>query len=183
MKITAILGSSRSPANSEQLVQHVLKDINAETIDLKDCRIEPIEDRRHVDGGFVPVDDDYEDILEKVLESDILIFGTPLYWYGMSGYMKTFFDRWSQYSRDERFDFKAKMAGKKAYVVVTGGDSPTFKALPLIQQFRYIFEFVDADFVDYIIGNGGKPGDIEGDRAALAKAGLWNETLKTKMHV
>ncbi|HET7627210.1 MAG TPA: flavodoxin family protein [Bacillales bacterium] len=173
--MTAVLGSSRSPANSERLVDYILKNVEAEKIDLKQYSIMPIEDRRHREGGFVPVDDDYEEILSHMLQSDVMIFATPLYWYGMSGYMKTFFDRWSQYMRDERFRFKERMKGKQAYVIVTGGDSPVFKALPLIQQFRLIFEFVDVEFVDYIIGTAGKPGEIETDKAAIAKAKAWNK--------
>ncbi|MDQ0860369.1 multimeric flavodoxin WrbA [Bacillus sp. V2I10] len=61
------------------------------------------------------------------------MFVTPLYWYGMSGTMKDFFDLWSQALRDERFSFKENAKDKKAYVIIAGGDSPKIKALPLVQ--------------------------------------------------
>ncbi|MFS1512450.1 flavodoxin family protein [Chengkuizengella sp. SCS-71B] len=106
------------------------------------------------------------------------IFTTPLYWYGMSGPMKIFFDRCSQYLRDERFNFKEEMSKKKAYVIVTGGANPQIEALPLIQQFKYIFNFVNMEFVDYMIGRGNEPGDVKEDEAAISKALLWNKQLK-----
>ena len=37
------------------------------------------------------------------------------------------------------------------YVVIVGGDNPKLKALPLISQFQYIFEFVGSSFEGYII--------------------------------
>ena len=37
--------------------------------------------------------DDMEEILKKMIEADILVFGTPVYFYGMSAQMKTLIDR------------------------------------------------------------------------------------------
>ena len=71
-----------------------------------------------------------------MLEHDTIIFATPLYWYGMSGHMKNFVDRWSQSLRDTSLHFKEKMKGKKMYVVIVGGDNPKLKALPLIASFN-----------------------------------------------
>lgn len=179
MKIAALIGSSRRNGNTEALIQRVLKGIDADTIYLPDFDIEPIHDQRHTNHGFHPVDDDYEEVLVRVLQSDVLIFGTPLYWYGMSGQMKNFFDRWSQYMRDEQFDLKNELSKKLGYVVVIGGDQPKIKALPLIQQFHFIFDFVNMDFADYMIGEAGKPGEITSDKVAMEKASLWNESFRS----
>ncbi|USC68966.1 flavodoxin family protein, partial [Staphylococcus aureus] len=48
--------------------------------------------------------DDYEQLLIKVLESDIIIFSTPLYWYSMSASLKLFIDRWTESFRDTQID-------------------------------------------------------------------------------
>lgn len=37
--------------------------------------------------------DDMEDILEKMVSADVVAFATPIYFYEMSGQMKTFLDR------------------------------------------------------------------------------------------
>lgn len=109
MKITTFIGSSREESNSEILADLVTKDINHTKIDLKNLSIQPIHDLRHADGGFQLVDDDYDTIINAFLESDLIIFSTPIYWYTMSGIMKNMIDRLSHAIRDERFpQFKEK---------------------------------------------------------------------------
>jgi multimeric flavodoxin WrbA len=104
------------------------------------------------------------------MAAEITVFATPLYWYGMSGQMKLFVDRWSHASRDKRFDFKGAMAGKKALAVIVGGNDAHIKALPLVQQFQYIFDFMHMEFSGYVIGHGGKPGEVLQDQRALGEA-------------
>jgi len=178
MKILVLQGSSRDEGNTEQLVSLALEGIPYTNIRLREQHIKPIFDQRHAPGGFTAVDDDYDAVIEAVLAHDFLIFATPIYWYGMSGQMKNFVDRWSQSLRDRRYAFKEALGQKQAYVITTGGDQPTIKGLPLIQQFQYIFEFVGMPFTGYIIGEGNKPGEILRDQRALSNAKQLNEWLR-----
>ncbi len=178
MKILALLGSTRQNGNSQYLTEKMLEGTNHTMVSLSDKQINSIRDERHAEGGFNPVDDDYKELLDLLITHDTLIFSTPLYWYGMSGPMKNFFDRWSQYLRDENMNLKEELAKKKAYVVVTGGSSAKVKGLPLIQQFSYIFDFVNMEFVDYLIGSGVKPGEVREDRLALEKAEQWRKEFQ-----
>jgi multimeric flavodoxin WrbA len=181
LKLLVLFGSSRKNGNTEILTDRLTNGIDCTRIYLADKRILPIDDRRHDPAGFPNVDDDYDDIVEQVLSHDVLIFSTPLYWYGMSGPMKNFVDRWSQSLRDKRFDFKSAMRQKRAYVVVVGGDQPRFKGLPLIQQFQYIFDFMQIEFCGFIIGEGNRPGDIMQDQRALSEADVLNQNLKDRL--
>jgi multimeric flavodoxin WrbA len=178
MKILALYGSSRPNGNSEKLAETAFEGLEITHVYLRDRNIQPIVDQRHEEGGFQPVDDDYDVTIQQVLEHDTLVFVTPLYWYGMSGTMKNFVDRWSQSLRDSRYKFKEEMSKKKAYVIVTGGDNPRIKALPLIQQFQYIFDFMGMEFAGYVIGKGSKPDDILQDKRALKDAEALNEQLQ-----
>ncbi|MBH0230980.1 flavodoxin family protein [Halobacillus yeomjeoni] len=173
MKILKLLGSSRPDGNTEYLVNQSLEGVEHTTIRLSDYHIKPIADMRHTAEGFPRVDDDYEKLLKVFLEHDLIIFATPIYWFGMSGQMKVFIDRWSQYMRDNRFPFKERIAQQKAYVVLTGGSDPKITGLPLIQQFGHIFDFVHMSFEDYVIGNAVKPGEIKRDEPALQKMDQW----------
>ncbi|WP_349409740.1 NAD(P)H-dependent oxidoreductase [Pseudalkalibacillus sp. SCS-8] len=178
MKVLAIHGSARPNGNTEQLTQKALEGLDATHIHLRDYTIQPIDDLRHEPGGFQPVDDDNDKIVDMIFDHDVIVFSTPVYWYGMSGLMKDLVDRFSQNLRDERYDFKAELRKKKAYVICCGGDDPKIKALPLIQQFNYIFDFIDLEFGGYIIGKAVKPGEISEDNLANQQALELNKQLK-----
>ncbi|MCY8516998.1 flavodoxin family protein [Bacillus atrophaeus] len=171
MNIAVINGGTRPGGNTELLTEKAVQGLAADNINLRDYRIEPIEDLRHTQGGFQAAADDYDSIIERILPNDILIFATPIYWYGMSGTLKNFVDRWSQTMRDPNYcDFKTRMSAKMAYVIAVGGDEPTRKGLPLIQQFEYIFDFMGISFGGYVLGEGNRPGDILHDQHALSAA-------------
>ncbi|MFB5660328.1 flavodoxin family protein [Alteribacillus sp. HJP-4] len=178
----ALYGSSRRHGNSEYLAEKTLEEVEHRSIFLCEHDIKPIIDQRHIPGGFSEVNDDYEELFTSFLKQDTIVFVTPLYWFGMSGQMKIFFDRWSQYMRDVRFDFKKEMSKKKAYVIITGNNpDPNMSALPLIQQFQYIFDYAGIEFVDYIIGKANEPGEITADVYALKKAELWNREFSSML--
>ncbi|MBO8155702.1 MAG: flavodoxin family protein [Bacillaceae bacterium] len=174
-------GSSRPNGNTEALTNEVVKGIERTTIYLREKKVLPIIDKRHDPEGFSVVNDDHDEIMRKVLNHDILVFSTPIYWYSMSGVMKNFVDRWSQTVRDERFNLKEEMKKKEAYVVICGGDQPRIKGLPLIQQFKHIFDFVGMPFQNYVIGHAGKPGEIQNDAYALSVARVLNAEIKDKI--
>lgn len=92
--------------------------------------------------------------------------------------MKNFIDRWSQSLRDVRFNFKERMEAKTAYAIVVGGDNPRIKALPLIQQMQYTFDFVGLTFAGYVIGKGSKPGEVLKDIRAVRDAEALNAELR-----
>ena len=133
---------------------------------MSEYNLQPIIDYRQVETGSYP-QDDYHPLIARVLEQDIIVFATPIYWYGISGVLKTFIDRWSQTLLEDRANFLAKMATKKAYVIAIGDDEPHLKGQPLIQQFQYIFDFTRTLFDGHVIGIGNKPGSILEDEAAL----------------
>ncbi|NRD77120.1 flavodoxin family protein [Bacillus sp. BRMEA1] len=179
MTIAVIYGGTRQNGNHELLTERAVQGIVTEEIYLRDHTILPIEDMRHSPEGFQDRSDDYNTIIDRILPHDILVFSTPIYWYSMSGTMKNFIDRWSQTLRDAKYpDFKNKMASKKAFVIAVGGDDPAMKGLPMIQQFKYIFDFMGIEFGGYILGEGNKPGDVLQDQEALFAASQLNLKLK-----
>lgn len=180
MKIVSFIGSTRYEGNSELLTDLVLKDINHKKIYIKDLYIKPIADLRHTKDGFQDVQDDYDKVIEALQNSDIVVFSTPIYWYSMSGVMKNMIDRLSQAIRDDRYpNLKEHLKKIRAIVVITGGDNPRIKGLPLIQQFQYTFEFLNMPFWSYIIGEANKPGEIMKDNIALSQAAMLNENIKS----
>ncbi len=178
MSIAVIYGGSRPYGNTETLADRAVKGLPAEKIYLRDHLVLPIEDRRHEESGFLDVDDEYNSLIDRMIPHEIVVFATPIYWYGMSGPMKNFVDRWSQTLRDDKYpDFRKQMADKKGYVIAVGGNQPTVKGLPLILQFQLIFQFFGAKLEGYVIGEGHRPGDILNDHSALAQADALQKEL------
>lgn len=180
MNITVFYGSSREISNSSLLANKVLNGLNFEAVHLQNMKIVPIEDKRHDLEGFSLPDDDYDQIIQQILKSDIIVFATPIYWYSMSGTMKVMIDRLSQAIRDERYpQLTEHLRTVKAIVLAVGGDNPKIKGLPMIQQFQYIFEFLGTSFEHYILAEGNRPGDILSDSRVLSEAKWLNGWLQS----
>ena len=65
--------------------------------------------------GRCVINDDVNDIMAKVLEADVVCWATPIYYYEMSGQMKTLIDRMNaMYPRDYKF--------RDVYLLTTAAD-------------------------------------------------------------
>lgn len=181
MKLMAIYGSSRRGGNSEQLTDLIIGNLPATRLYLADTPAPAIDDRRHAPEGFPPITGPYQGMVEQLLAHDLLLFATPLYWYGMSGHMKNFVDNFSHALRDPRYNFREAMKSKEAFVLITGSDQARRKGLPLVQQFGLICDFLGMKYGGYLIAEGGKPGEALQDRQALAEARLLHETLASRL--
>lgn len=170
VKLLALYGSARRGGNSEQLLDRVLGALPATRYYLADLSLAPFADLRHEPGGFPPVDGLAGEILRAMTTHDVLLFACPIYWYGMSAQLKALVDQWSHALRDPALNFKESMRGKRAHIVLTGGDQPRIKGLPLVQQFVYAFDFMGMTFGEYIIGQGSRPGEVLKDERALFQA-------------
>ena len=54
--------------------------------------------------GRCIIDDDVNELMEKVLNADVVVWATPIYYYEMSGQMKTLIDRMNaMYPKDYKF--------------------------------------------------------------------------------
>lgn len=88
MKAVIILGSSASNGNTKKVVDVLTSKTGFECIDLNDYNFS------YFDYTHTNQVDDFIPLMEKIIkEYELIIFATPIYWYSMSGIMKTFFDR------------------------------------------------------------------------------------------
>lgn len=177
MKISVVYGSAAPLENIEMLTRHVIEgkpdvtEIYLRDFDMKN------RDQIQRSGEK----DDYIQIIDQIIESDVLILAMPMYCYGMSGLMKTFVDRWPQVDEDDPSKhFMKAMRGKQVYLIITGKDDPRKKALPIIQQFKYICRAAGMDFNGYLIGEAANPGEIEKDKEVINQARALNKLLGQK---
>jgi multimeric flavodoxin WrbA len=74
------------------------------------------------DYEFKNADDDFIPLLKDIVKKyDTIVFATPVYWYTMSGIMKTFFDRISDCLKTEK-DTGRKLRGKNMAVLSSASE-------------------------------------------------------------
>jgi multimeric flavodoxin WrbA len=100
MKILALVGSPRKGGNTDTLIGEILKGCRttghtSEKLYLYDYEISACTDCRSCKSGdYVCVlCDGMQQIYPKMEEADVIIFGTPIYWYGPTAKMKLLVDR------------------------------------------------------------------------------------------
>jgi len=106
MKAIIILGSARSDGHTRRIVDQMIQ--TKPGIDLVDLNDKEIS---YFDYSHSNMGDDFLPIAKNILEYDLILFVTPVYWYSMSAIMKTFFDRLSDLLTIRK-DMGRKLRGK-----------------------------------------------------------------------
>ena len=91
--------------------------------------------------------DGMNEILEKIVEADVLVFATPVYFYDVVGQMKTFIDR--------IFPKYEKIKNKDMYLIATAGENnkeAVSGAIDTVNRFLDCVENVELKGVLYGIG-------------------------------
>ncbi len=65
--ITVLFGGSRPNGNTAQLTKFALQGLDYQWIDVTQHRFKPIRDVRHIEESITDYEDDYQEILDKVL--------------------------------------------------------------------------------------------------------------------
>ena len=93
-------------------------------------------------GKCVNQKDDGQLFADKMEEADVIIFGSPVYWWGISAQLKVVIDR--MYMKNFQKEKKYKQIG----IIAIGADSLEDEEYELIsRQFRCICNFVGWDLV------------------------------------
>ncbi len=129
-----ILGSSRSHGDTFIAVSY-LKDITGyEIIDLNK------KDIGHFDYDFRNKNDDFNFLFKGLVQNyQTMVLATPVYWYTMSGIMKTFMDRISDFLYQEK-DFGRMLRGKNMAMISCSNDDDRPKEfnLPFSRSAAYL---------------------------------------------
>ena len=119
-KILFVNSSPNREGNTYRIGEELLKDKEHEILQMADYRISQY--------GQVFDDDEIKDVLKKIDEYDILVIGSPVYWYNVSGMLKTFIDRLYMLPEAEA------LRGKKLYLFAQGSvpNSDTVKSIEFL---------------------------------------------------
>jgi len=111
-----ILASNRRESNTEKALKEIYGDNPYHLINLLDHYIQP-----YSYAGVYSADDNFNDIVNVMLEHDDITFATPVYWYAMSGLLKTFIDRLTDIVTVDKEKGK-EVKGRSLSVIAAGSD-------------------------------------------------------------
>jgi multimeric flavodoxin WrbA len=125
---------------------------------LRDCR------RCRDASGRCTIDDGFEPLLrERVVPAEAIIFGTPLYWYGPAGQLKTFLDRLFCYiaaSEPESDWFVEGLLRKRLALALASEESYPGAPLAVIHELQEYARYTHSQFVGVVQGIGNKRRDV-----------------------
>lgn len=176
MRVLAISSSPRLDGNSRLLAEAALAGAagaghDGELVDLEGTMTGLLRDCRSCRDptGRCTIGDGYERLLlDQVLRADALVLATPLYWYGMSGALKTFIDRFfchisASHPAGERV--RAELLGKRVGLVVSAEESYLGATVGLTASMQELARYLHWQLVGMVVGVGNTRGEVRRDPA------------------
>ena len=172
MKVVAFNGSARKDGNTAILIRRVLqvleaKGIETELIQLAGERIRGCNACRTCystkNKRCIIEDDNVNAYIQKMVEADGIILGSPVYFSMMSPELKALMDR-AFYVARANSDMLKRKVGAAVVAVRRAGGIPTFDA---INHFFLISQMIVPGSSYWNVGVGSKKGDVESDEEGM----------------
>ena len=180
-KVLGIFGSPRKGGNTERLLEEALKGAEKEGADVERLHIVRFhitpctECLQCLEKGECIIQDDMQKIYPKLLESDIIILASPIFFYGVTAWAKALVDR-TQALWARKYILKDPYLGKegkrrKGFLISVGGTKGQKVFDGAILTAKYFFDVLNADYVgELVFRNMDAQGDILKQRDALLQA-------------
>lgn len=146
MKILVLNGSPRLDGNTKTALNTIVSEINknctnslVEIYDVTEHKLSGCIncDGCKSNGGNCILPDESANIINKIYNADTIIFGSPVYWWGISAQLKMVIDK--MYSKSEQFQKQKKKIG----LVTVGADElngPQYRIIS--EQMECICEYL-----------------------------------------
>lgn len=153
-RILGVMGSPRKNGNTHVLVSAILDgaaEAGATTdlvllneLDIREC------DGCHLCWSGKPCGkkDDMNDLYPRIDQSDVIVFGTPVYWYGPTAILKAFIDRFVYYNCPEN---RPQIAGKRAALAIPYEDTDAETVAPLLTFFEKSLAYLEMHLCGQVI--------------------------------
>jgi len=182
-KVLGVVGSPRKKGNTHVLVEKILEGAQSEGIStdiifLNDLTIEECDGCHYCWKNEKCIKkDDMSKMYEKIIESDFIVFGTPVYWYGPTALMKGFIDRFVYFNGARN---KKKIRDKSAIIAVPFEEENYETVAPVISFFEKSLNFLGVKLIGKIIAPGvTKRGEVKEKKEYMDKAyALGRKTVK-----
>ncbi|MEN6497761.1 MAG: flavodoxin family protein [Thermoguttaceae bacterium] len=173
-RVLGIVGSPRRNGNTHVLVTKILDGAAeagaaTETVFLEGLTIRSC-DGCHVcwKTGRCAKNDDMTALYPKIAESDVLVLGTPVYWYGPTALLKGFLDRFVYFNCPET---RPQITGKSAVLAVPFEEDNLDTAAILVEMFRRSLEYMDINLAAKLLVPGvARKGEVLDKPAVIDEA-------------
>jgi multimeric flavodoxin WrbA len=181
MKVLGIFGSPRRGGNTDLLLEEALKGTEkegakVERLYLTDFTITPCKECHGCDdSGNCVILDDMGKIYPKLLEADIVILASPIFFYGVTAWTKALIDR-SQALWARKYLLRDPSLGKegkkrKGFFISVGATKGHKVFDGAILTVKYFFDVLNAEYVGELVFRGVEAkGDILKHAEALRQA-------------
>jgi multimeric flavodoxin WrbA len=160
MKILGLVGSPRNVSNTDLLVTQILEGAAVNKHSTEKAYLYPLEIKPCVDckackkGIFqCSLKDDMMTLYSKLEEADVIVFGTPLYWYGPSAKMKLLIDRLRPFIASK------KLRGKKAVLVVPSEEGAEACKLT-VGMFEMSCKYLEMELVSVLLPKASEKAEV-----------------------
>jgi multimeric flavodoxin WrbA len=173
MKMVALLGSPRKRGNTELLVDAFAEGARSGGAEFEKVRLQDLEFKGcraclacHKTGQCHQKDD-MLGVYEKLLQADVWVMATPVYWWGPTAQIKAAIDRFYSLCYG---DHPEQIKGKK-FVLVTASADPVKIAAPYLRgMLKKSCGFLKMKWAGEIAAQAGPKGEVAGNKKALLKA-------------
>lgn len=157
MRTVILFGSPRREGNTRQLADAFVDGVRAGRTDvrflyLNDMNIRPCQGCLACsEKGVCRINDDMRDITKYIMESDLVVYATPVYWSGPSAQLKLVMDRSVAFF--DR-DLNSRVKGKKAVTLMSCGDTDVDTCSPALDIFRRTFQGLGMEYAGHVEATG-----------------------------
>ena len=169
-KIVALYGSPRRKGNTSLLLQEAVRGAReagaeVEEIVLRDLKISPcLEIYGCKKTGQCVIEDDFHDVLERLLACQGLILASPIFFYAVSAHTKTLIDRcqsmWVKKYWIDRVPYGEWEPKRKGLFISVGATKGKKLFDGALLTIKYFFDVLDAELWKALLHRGL---DFEGD--------------------
>lgn len=137
-----IIGSARQKGDTRSCVDFVFNQTDHKVLDLLEQNISTYNYT-----GDYPSTDNFKEVTEEILNHDVIVFATPVYWYSMSSLMKNLFDRFTDLVTIQKTTGR-KLKNKTVFLLAVGTDPilPDGFEIP----FKLTAKYLDMNYKGYL---------------------------------
>ncbi len=181
MRVLGIFGSPRRGGNTDILLEETLKGAEGEGAEVDrlyvtDYVITPCKECHGCDEtGRCVILDDMEKVYPKLIESDLIVLASPIFFYGVTAWVKALIDRsqalWARKYLVKDPTFRREGKRRKGFFISVGATKGKKVFEGAILSAKYFFDTFDAEYAGELVIRGvdGK-GDILKHPEALQQA-------------